>query len=162
MLIPWPKCLLCLPTGDRQTVAHEHDMLAVAGQQSEHGPHRSPLTSSSLAGHPEDQRRWRVWTQTKNTFAPAQPRVLVATFLQCRLQKRKNFSAVPPLPRTPTAERLVGSRALWSLDGVHQQAPAVGMKTDASGRENPSTIFISVFYYRKRERERNSRARERK
>ena len=36
----------------------------------------------------------------------------------------------------------------------------LGMKTDGNGRENLSTIFVSVFYYRKRERERNSRVRE--
>ena len=37
----------------------------------------------------------------------------------------------------------------------------LGVK-DRNGRENLSTIFISVFYYRKRQREQNSRVRERK
>ena len=38
----------------------------------------------------------------------------------------------------------------------------VGMKTDGNGWEDPSTISVSVFYYGKRERERNSWVRERK
>jgi hypothetical protein len=38
----------------------------------------------------------------------------------------------------------------------------VGMKTDGNGRENPSIIYVSVFYYGKRERERNSQVREQK
>ena len=38
----------------------------------------------------------------------------------------------------------------------------VGMKTDENERENPSTVFISVFYYGKREQEQNNREQERK
>ena len=38
----------------------------------------------------------------------------------------------------------------------------LGIKTDWNGRENSSTISVSVFYYGKRERERNSQVRERK
>ena len=36
------------------------------------------------------------------------------------------------------------------------------MKTDGNRRENPSTISVSVFYYGKRERERDSQVREQK
>jgi len=36
------------------------------------------------------------------------------------------------------------------------------MKRDGNGRENLSTISVSVFYYGKQEWERNSRVRERK
>ena len=36
------------------------------------------------------------------------------------------------------------------------------MKTDGNGRMNSSTISVSIFYYGKRERKRNSRVRERK
>ena len=36
----------------------------------------------------------------------------------------------------------------------------LGIKTDWNGRENSSTISVFVFYYGKRERERNSRVRE--
>ena len=36
------------------------------------------------------------------------------------------------------------------------------MKTDGNGRENPSTISVSVFYYGKREQEWNSWVEERK
>ena len=38
----------------------------------------------------------------------------------------------------------------------------LGTKTDGNGQENPSIISVSVFYYGKRERERNSRVHERK
>ena len=38
----------------------------------------------------------------------------------------------------------------------------LGMKTDGNRRENPAIIPVSVFYYGKRERERNSRVHERK
>ena len=38
----------------------------------------------------------------------------------------------------------------------------LGMKTYRNGRENSSTISVSVFYYGKWERERNNRIRERK
>ena len=50
------------------------------------------------------------------------------------------------------------SSSEWELDSSLQ----VGMKTDGNGRENLSTISVSVFYDGKRERERNSRVRERK
>ena len=36
------------------------------------------------------------------------------------------------------------------------------MKTDGNGQENYSTISVSIFYYGKRERKRNSRVREQK
>ena len=38
----------------------------------------------------------------------------------------------------------------------------LGMKMNGNGRENPATISVSIFYYGKRERERNSWVREQK
>ena len=43
------------------------------------------------------------------------------------------------------------------LNFIHSN---IGMKTDGNGRMNSSTISVSIFYYGKRERERNSRVRE--
>jgi hypothetical protein len=37
----------------------------------------------------------------------------------------------------------------------------LGMKTDGNGQQNPSTISVPIFYYGKREWERNSQERER-
>ena len=55
--------------------------------------------------------------------------------------------------RNEGAGRLVaGLRAGWGR----------GCEWDENGRENLSTIFVSVFYYGNQERERNSRIRKRK
>jgi hypothetical protein len=50
----------------------------------------------------------------------------------------------------------------WQDEGIIFVTIQVGMKTEGNGWENPSTISVSIFYYRKREWERKSQERERK